>query len=59
MQTLKLIATFLKVNLQIALAYRADTTVNILINLMWLGWELLGLSIIFSNTRQPGRLGTG
>jgi ABC-2 type transport system permease protein len=50
MTVLKLIGTFLKVNLQIALAYRADTLVNILINLMWLGWELLSLSIIFNNT---------
>ena len=33
-----------------ALAYRADTIVNILLNIMWLGWELLSLSIIFSNT---------
>ena len=54
---LKLIGAFLKVNLQIALAYRADMIVNILINLMWLGWELLGLSIIFSNT--PSLAGWG
>jgi len=50
MRILKLIGTFVKVNLQMALAYRADTAVQILVNLMWLGWELLGLSIIFSNT---------
>ena len=59
MATLKMIAAFLKVNLQIALAYRADTTVNILINLMWLGWELLGLSIIFSNTNTLAGWGPG
>jgi len=50
MRILRLIGTFVKVNLQMALAYRADTAVQILVNLMWLGWELLGLSIIFSNT---------
>jgi ABC-2 type transport system permease protein len=59
MATLKMIGAFLKVNLQIALAYRADTTVNILINLMWLGWELLGLSIIFSNTHSLAGWGPG
>jgi ABC-2 type transport system permease protein len=59
MATLKLISTFLKVNLQIDLAYRTDTLVNILVNLMWLGWELLGLSIIFSNTTSLGGWGIG
>ena len=59
MHSLKLIRTFLKINLQIALAYRADTIVNILINLMWLGVELLGLSIIFSNTETLAGWGPG
>jgi ABC-2 type transport system permease protein len=59
MATLKMIGAFLRVNLQIALAYRADTTVNILINLMWLGWELLGLKIIFSNTHSLAGWGLG
>ena len=59
MPTLKMILAFLKVNLQIALAYRADTLVNILINLMWLGWELLGLSIIFHNTDSLAGWGLG
>jgi ABC-2 type transport system permease protein len=54
MQTLKLLSSFLKVNIQMALAYRADTVVNILLNLMWLGWELLSLNIIFSNTTTLG-----
>ena len=52
--TLKLLAAFLKVNLQMSLAYRADTVVNLLLNLMWLGWELLSLNIIFSNTETIG-----
>jgi len=42
-----------------AVAYRADTIVNILLNIMWLGWELLGLSIIFSNTETLGGWGFG
>jgi ABC-2 type transport system permease protein len=54
MNTLKLLSAFLKVNIQMSLAYRADTLVNILLNLMWLGWELLSLSIIFSNTETIG-----
>ena len=59
MQTLKLLSAFLKVNIQMALAYRADTVVNILLNLMWLGWELLSLNIIFSNTTTLGGWGLG
>ena len=59
MQTLKLLSSFLKVNIQMALAYRADTVVNILLNLMWLGWELLSLNIIFSNTTTLGGWGLG
>ncbi len=48
---LNLIRVFLKINLQMAMAYRTDTFVNILVNMMWLGWELLSLSIIFGNTQ--------
>ena len=59
MQTLKLFSAFFKVNVQMAFAYRADTVINILLNLMWLGWELLGLNIIFSNTPSLGGWGLG
>jgi ABC-2 type transport system permease protein len=59
MHTLKLLSSFFKVNIQMALAYRADTVVNILLNLMWLGWELLSLNIIFSNTTTLGGWGLG
>jgi ABC-2 type transport system permease protein len=59
MQTLKLLSSFLKVNIQMSLAYRADTVINILLNLMWLGWELLSLNIIFSNTTTLGGWGLG
>ena len=59
MATLRLIKTYLKINLQMSLAYRADTVINILLNLMWLGWELLSLSIIFNNTKTLGGWGPG
>jgi ABC-2 type transport system permease protein len=59
MQTLKLLSAFFKMNVQMSLAYRADTVVNILLNLMWLGWELLSLNIIFSNTTTLGGWGLG
>jgi ABC-2 type transport system permease protein len=59
MHILRLLAAFLKVNVQMEVAYRADTVVNILLNGMWLGWELLGLSIIFSNTNSLGGWGLG
>ena len=59
MRVWKLLSAFLKVNIQMSVAYRADTIVNILLNLMWLGWELLGLSIIFNNTETIGGWGFG
>jgi ABC-2 type transport system permease protein len=59
MNTLKVLSAFLKVNIQMSLAYRADTLVNILLNLMWLGWELLSLSIIFNNTETIAGWGFG
>ncbi|MBI5841638.1 MAG: ABC-2 family transporter protein [Chloroflexi bacterium] len=59
MHYLKLLQNLLKLNIQMSLAYRADTVVNILLNLMWLGWELLGLSIIFNNTETLGGWGPG
>lgn len=59
MYTLKLLATLVKINVQQELAYRTETVVNVLISLLWLGWELLSLSIIFSNTRSLGGWGPG
>jgi ABC-2 type transport system permease protein len=56
---LRLLSAFFKVNVQMALAYRTDTLINILLNLMWLGWELLGLRIIFSNTTNLAGWGLG
>lgn len=54
MHTLRLLLAFLKVNVQMALAYRLDTAVNILLEILQLGWELLSLSIIFANTKTLG-----
>jgi ABC-2 type transport system permease protein len=59
MFTLRLLSTLVKINIQQELAYRADALVNILLNLMWLGWELLSLSIIFNNTPTLGGWGLG
>jgi ABC-2 type transport system permease protein len=59
MYYLKIFSTLVKLNLQISLAYRVDTLINILVNLMWLGWELLGLRIIFSNTATLAGWGPG
>ena len=52
MHTLRLLSALFKINLQQELAYRVDTLVNILTSVMWLGWELAGLGIIFSNTNS-------
>lgn len=59
MLNLNLIKTLFKINFQMSLAYRADTVINIFINLLWLGWELLSLSIIFNNTKTLAGWGPG
>jgi hypothetical protein len=41
MRIFKLVITLLKLNIQQDLAYRADTLVSLLMNLMWMGWEVL------------------
>ncbi len=53
----KLLLTIFKINIQQELAYRTDALINILINLVWLGWELLSLSIIFTATPTLGGWG--
>lgn len=50
MHILRVFAALFRLNLQQELAYRVDTIVNILTSIVWLGWELAGLSIIFANT---------
>lgn len=59
MHYIRLIRTYIKVSLQTALAYRVDAVIGGAINLMWLGWELLGLGIIFSNTDTIAGWGPG
>lgn len=54
MQINRVLSALLKINIQQELAYRTDTLINILTSIMWLGWELIGLSIIFSNTNSIG-----
>lgn len=59
MYAYKLISAFLKVNIQQALACRADMALSILMNLLWLGWELVSLQIIFTNTSNLSGWGMG
>jgi ABC-2 type transport system permease protein len=59
MFNLKLIGTLIKLNVQQELAYRTDAVINILVNVLWLGWELLSLSILFSNTTSLAGWGIG
>lgn len=54
MHLFRVLGALFKINLQQELAYRVDTLINILTSVMWLGWELIGLSIIFSNTTNIG-----
>ncbi len=46
----KLLNAFLRLNVQLSLAYRADAIVNLLLILFGLIFDLISLSIIFSNT---------
>jgi ABC-2 type transport system permease protein len=59
MYYLQLISAFLKVNLQQAMAYRTDTILSVVLSLIWLGWELLSLQIIFHNTSNLSGWGMG
>jgi ABC-2 type transport system permease protein len=51
---LKLVSTLLRINTQQELAYRTDALVNIFVMLMWTCWDLLSLTIVFSNTATLG-----
>jgi ABC-2 type transport system permease protein len=59
MYAFKLLSAFIKVNIQQALAYRADTILSLVMNLVWLGWELVSLQIIFTNTSDLSGWGMG
>lgn len=59
MNIFRVLNALFKINIQQELAYRVDTFINILTSLMWLAWELIGLSIIFSNTDSIGGWSAG
>jgi ABC-2 type transport system permease protein len=59
MAAFTLLSAFFKVNIQQALAYRADTVLNLVMNLLWLVWELVSLQIIFNNTSDLSGWGMG
>jgi ABC-2 type transport system permease protein len=59
MHNIQVLRALFKINVQQELAYRVDTLINILTSLMWLAWELIGLSIIFSNTTSIAGWGIG
>lgn len=54
MTALRLIRAYLRLNMQVIFAYRVNTVVDLITSLLWLGWELLSLSIIYSNTATIG-----
>ena len=54
MHSLAVLLAYIKQNLKEAFAYRVDTLVNIGTMLMWTGWELTTLGIIFNNTSTIG-----
>lgn len=59
MRFFQLISAFLKMNIQQAAAYRADMALSLVMNLIWLGWELVSLQIIFHNTGDLNGWGMG
>lgn len=54
MYYLRLFTTLLRINIQQELAYRTDALVNIFVMLVWTGWDVLAISIVFSNTTNLG-----
>ncbi|MCW1970374.1 MAG: ABC-2 family transporter protein [Anaerolineae bacterium] len=59
MRILKIITAYLKLNLHIAMAYRANLAVELLTSLMWLAWELISLGVIYTNTDNLGGWSNG
>ena len=54
MHSLTVLLAYIKQNLKEAFAYRVDTLVNIGTMLLWTGWDLITLGIIFNNTNTIG-----
>ncbi len=50
----RLFRVLLRINIQQELAYRTDALVNLLVMIMWTGWDLLAISVVFSNTETLG-----
>jgi ABC-type uncharacterized transport system permease subunit len=59
MHFFKVALAFIKINLQQSLAYRSETLLSLVMNLLWLGWELVSLQIIFANTSNLSGWGMG
>lgn len=59
MHYLKIFNTLLKINIEQELAYRTDTVINLLQLIIWTAWDLLALSIIFTNANSLGGWGAG
>lgn len=59
MHYLRIFSTLVKVNVEQELAYRADTVINLLQLIVWTFWDLLALSIIFTNATSLGGWGAG
>jgi ABC-2 type transport system permease protein len=59
MHYLRILSTLIKINVEQELAYRADTAINMLQLVVWTGWDLLALSIIFTNAASLGGWSAG
>jgi ABC-2 type transport system permease protein len=59
MRLLQLLKAYVRMNIQEGMAYRADMVLTLVMNLLWLGWELISLQIIFTNTSSISGWGMG
>jgi ABC-2 type transport system permease protein len=59
MHYLRIFSTLIKINVEQELAYRTDTVINMLQLVVWTAWDLLALSIIFTNAASLGGWGAG
>ena len=54
MRYFRLLKTFYKNALLAELEYRANFFVNIVTNLFWLAWSVIGLQVFFNHTERIG-----
>ena len=59
MQLFKLLKAYVRMNVQIDLAYRSDAISGIFMAVFWIVYELASVGIIFSNTKTIGGWGVG